>query len=131
MICQMFTWWMLVVYWIITDAFENDNYCWSLMYLQYVKLILWFRYLKIFRFEIIKTSRVVFSVFYPGFSLREGEFSCREGRQKFSKEQATMSAIESIILTLSKYLCFIGYLKVILFHVFEKYAQNIRRTNKK
>jgi len=36
-----------------------------------------------------------------------------------------MSVIESTILMLSKHLCLISYIKVILVHLFEKYAQNI------
>jgi len=31
---------------------------------------------------------------------------------------------------LSKYLCFISYIEVTLFHLFKNYAQNIRTTNK-
>jgi hypothetical protein len=31
---------------------------------------------------------------------------------------------------LSKYLCFISYIEITLFHLFKNYAQNIRTTNK-
>ncbi len=51
------------------------------------------------------------TVLYPGFSLREDEFSCPEGRQNFFKGGTTVSVVESIILMLSKDLRFVSYIK--------------------
>ena len=69
-------------------------------------------------------------MFYPGFSLREGEFSCQESRQKFINGRNTMSNIESIILMLSKDLCFVSYIKInYVNHLLQTYAKNQQTIN--